>query len=130
MLRFTLIDQQSPTRDAMFSAHGGEFREKVMGDRALPMAEAVVADRERTLGHQHPDTLVSRHNLAKACYSTGDVVRATALYESTLTDRTRVFGSEHPETLICAVEFAGLLARAGKLERSHSLLTTALTSFE
>ena len=40
-------------------------------DRAIPLYEQTLADRERVLGPDHPDTLASRNNLAYAYQSAG-----------------------------------------------------------
>jgi hypothetical protein len=50
------------------------------------------------LGADHPDTLLSRNNLAGAYQTAGDLGRAIPLYEQTLADRTRVLGADHPIT--------------------------------
>ena len=50
-------------------------------------------------GPDHPDTLISRNNLACAYQAVGDLGRAIPLYEPTLADRERVLGPDHPDTL-------------------------------
>ncbi|MFE9747520.1 tetratricopeptide repeat protein [Saccharothrix saharensis] len=71
-----------------------------MGDleRALPLFEATLADRERVLGHEHPNTLLSRNNLASASWSAGDRDRAISLQRAALADAERVLGPDHPTT--------------------------------
>ncbi|MGW3692305.1 tetratricopeptide repeat protein, partial [Streptomyces sp. NPDC005149] len=68
--------------------------------RAIPLYERTLADSERVLGPDHPDTLLSRHNLAGAYESAGDLGRAIPLYERTLADSERVLGPDHPDTLL------------------------------
>jgi hypothetical protein len=53
----------------------------------------------RVLGEIHPDTLISRSNLAYAYRAAGDLDRAIPLHEQTLADRVRVLGENHPDTL-------------------------------
>lgn len=69
-----------------------------LGDlgRAIPLLEQTLADRERVLGPDHPDTLTSRNNLAGAYESAGDLGRAIPLLEQTLADSERVLGPDHP----------------------------------
>ncbi|HWO63764.1 MAG TPA: tetratricopeptide repeat protein, partial [Umezawaea sp.] len=55
---------------------------------------------QRLYGPDHPDTLISRNNLAGAYRSAGDLGRAIPLYEATLTDSERVLGPDHPTTKI------------------------------
>ena len=47
------------------------------------MHEETLADRERVLGPDHPDTLVSQNNLADAYQEAGRVAEAIPLYEQT-----------------------------------------------
>ena len=52
------------------------------------------------LGADHPDTLISRNNLAAANVNAGDLGRAIPLLEQTLADSVRVLGADHPQTKI------------------------------
>ncbi|WP_420819164.1 tetratricopeptide repeat protein [Nonomuraea lactucae] len=54
--------------------------------RAVPLLERALADRERILGNDHPDTLSSRNNLANAYLDARDLRRAIPLLERTLAD--------------------------------------------
>ena len=67
--------------------------------RAIELFERGLADRERVLGPDHPNTLTSRSNLAVAYLSVGDLPRAIELFERTLADYERVLGPDHPHTL-------------------------------
>jgi hypothetical protein len=66
---------------------------------AILLYERTLADSERVLGADHPDTLGSRNNLAGAYVSAGRLGEAIPLYELTLADRERVLGADHPQTL-------------------------------
>ncbi|MDX3631401.1 tetratricopeptide repeat protein, partial [Streptomyces europaeiscabiei] len=48
---------------------------------------------------EHPDTLLSRHNLAGALARMGEQEEAVRLLRQTLADRVRVLGPEHPHTV-------------------------------
>jgi tetratricopeptide (TPR) repeat protein len=63
------------------------------------MFEQALADRERVLGADHPDTLASRNNLAGAYESAGRLGEAIPMFEQALADRERVLGADHPHTL-------------------------------
>ncbi|MEV8354832.1 tetratricopeptide repeat protein, partial [Streptomyces niveus] len=67
-------------------------------ERAVPLFEQTLTDRQRVLGDDHPYTVKSRNNLAKAYESAGDLERAVPLFEQTLTDSARVLGKDHPTT--------------------------------
>ncbi len=65
-----------------------------------PLYERTLADRERVLGDDHPDTLNSRNNLATAYRAAGRTAEAIPLLEQTLADYERVLGDSHPRTSI------------------------------
>jgi Tetratricopeptide repeat len=48
---------------------------------AIPLHEKTLADRERVLGPDHPNTLGSRNNLAHAYNAAGRTAEAIPLYE-------------------------------------------------
>ncbi len=66
--------------------------------RAISINLQLLADCERVLGTDHPDTLSSRNNLAVAYASAGRLEQAIPLHEATLADRERVLGTDHPTT--------------------------------
>jgi tetratricopeptide (TPR) repeat protein len=65
---------------------------------AIPLLEQALADRERILGPDHPDTLTSRNSLAQAYESVGRTAEAIPLLEQALAGFERIFGSDHPNT--------------------------------
>ena len=67
--------------------------------QAIAVGEPLLADQERVLGPDHPDTLTSRNNLAAAYRAAGRAAEAIPLHERTLADRERVLGPDHPDTL-------------------------------
>lgn len=66
-----------------------------MGE-AIPRYEQALADPQRVRGADHPDTLISRNNLAAACESAGRLAEAIQLLELALADRERVLSPGHP----------------------------------
>lgn len=60
--------------------------------------EAALVDRERVLGHEHPNTLLSRTDTARAYDAVGRTEEALALFERVLDERERTLGVEHPDT--------------------------------
>ncbi|MFI9384141.1 tetratricopeptide repeat protein, partial [Kutzneria sp. NPDC052558] len=67
---------------------------------AIAELERLLEDRQRVLGADHPDTLVTRGNLASWRAEAGDVAGAIAELERLLEDRQRVLGADHPSTLL------------------------------
>ena len=76
-------------------------------DRAIPLHQQVLADRQRVLGQDQPSTMTSRGNLAVAYEAAGDLDRAIPLYEQVLADRQQVLGDDHPDTLTASKNLAG-----------------------
>ncbi|MEU1456937.1 tetratricopeptide repeat protein, partial [Streptomyces avermitilis] len=66
---------------------------------AIDLVEQVVADRERLLGADHPDTLTARGNLAAIYWQAGRTGEAIDLVEQVVADRERLLGADHPDTL-------------------------------
>ncbi|WP_316763139.1 FxSxx-COOH system tetratricopeptide repeat protein [Streptomyces herbicida] len=54
---------------------------------------------DRHLGPDHPDTLITRHDLAHWQGRAGDAAGAMAAFAELLADRRRVLGDNHPHTL-------------------------------
>ncbi|GAA2935657.1 hypothetical protein GCM10020221_34290 [Streptomyces thioluteus] len=102
------------------------YRDAGDGERALPLAEAVLADRRRVLSTDHPDLLTSLNNLAGCYGAVGAADKAIALYEEVLRDRTRVLGPDNPDTLTARNNLACALAEAGDLDTAIPLLHTVL----
>ena len=67
-----------------------------------------MTDRERIIGADHRDTLVTRSNLATSLARNGEVEEATELNTKLLGARERVLGLNHPETLSTRNELADL----------------------
>jgi tetratricopeptide (TPR) repeat protein len=83
--------------------------------RSIALGRAVLADCERVLGPDHPNTLSSRNDLAGAYQSAGRLGDAIPLYETTLADRERVLGQDHPDTLGSRNNLAYAYESAGRL---------------
>ena len=81
---------------------------------SIPRLEQVLADRERSLGSDHPDTLASRDNLANALYAMGRHQEAAELFQRNLTDYERILGPDHPYTLTSRNNLARVQAAAAR----------------
>ncbi|MEV6842192.1 tetratricopeptide repeat protein, partial [Actinoplanes sp. NPDC051411] len=65
------------------------------------------------LGEDHPDTLISRSNLALIYQVAGRTAEAVAEFEAVLADQQRVLGEDHPDTLISRSNLTGAYQDAG-----------------
>ncbi len=82
------------------------------------LQEEVLAAFERLLGAEHPDTLISKDNLASTLYAQGDLTAARRLQEEVLAARERVLGEEHPDTLASNDNLASTVRALGKSSAS------------
>jgi hypothetical protein len=90
---------------------------------AVPLYERASAARVRILGPEHPETIVSRTNIAGALDQAGRTAEALAIFEETIAHAARVLGPEHPT-------LAFLLSDEGEaLDHAHRY-GDALTKFE
>lgn len=69
-----------------------------MDEPAVQRALESVAELERTLGPDHPDTLNARNNLAAAYQAVGRVADAIPLFEYVLVTRQWVLGPRDADT--------------------------------
>ncbi|HVB43064.1 MAG TPA: FxSxx-COOH system tetratricopeptide repeat protein [Streptosporangiaceae bacterium] len=98
--------------------------------RAADASARVLADCERILGPDHPDTLVSRENLAGACADAGRLDQAILLHERNLAERERTLGVNHLATLESQNGLAYAYLAAGRLDQAIPLFKQALASRE
>ncbi|MGH9278063.1 MAG: tetratricopeptide repeat protein [Acidimicrobiales bacterium] len=88
-------------------------------DEALAALAAVVKDRSRVLGPDHPDTLAARHSWAFQLGVLGRHDEALAEYAAVVDYRSRVLGPDHPDTLASRHNRAFVL---GQLSRHDEAL--------
>jgi tetratricopeptide (TPR) repeat protein len=68
----------------------------------------------RTLGPEHPRTLLTQSELADELFAQGHVQEAERLHRETLVAMVRVIGPDHPSTLLCQSSLARDLTREGR----------------
>jgi tetratricopeptide (TPR) repeat protein len=99
-------------------------------DQAIGQGRSLLADCERVLGGEHPDTLTSQNNLAQAYWAAGRPGEAIALHEATLATRERVQGTDHPSTLTSQNNLALAYGAAGRLDEAIALHEATLATHE
>ena len=77
------------------------------------MTSRPLADRERLLGPDHPNTLTSRNNLAARYRAAGRPAEALSSLEQALADCERLLGPDHPDTLTARANLAVSYGRWG-----------------
>jgi tetratricopeptide (TPR) repeat protein len=97
---------------------------------AIAAGEPLVADFERIMGPDHPDTLNSRNHLANAYRKAGRVAEAIPLVEQTLAARERLLGPDHPDTLTSQNNLAAAYRDAGRVAEAIPLFEQTLAACE
>jgi tetratricopeptide (TPR) repeat protein len=81
---------------------------------------AVLQVRVRTLGADHPDTIDTRHAVARRLSERADFASAEVEYRSVLDAMRRVLGPEHPDTLGVQHNTAALVSFRGDYARAEA----------
>jgi tetratricopeptide (TPR) repeat protein len=118
--------EQSPTDPDAVAPQ----EQTLVGPGAVALHEQVLADRERALGPDDPDTLAARNNLAVAYQTVGRIDEAIALHEQALADRERVLGPDHPGTLNSRSNLAVAYQAAGRTDAAIALHQQVLADRE
>src|SRR5580704_12595416 len=82
--------------------------------QSILVAKPLLADQERVLGTEDPDTLATRHELAEAYHWAGRTAEAITLLERTVADRERVLGADDPDTKATRSNLAPSYRAAGR----------------
>ncbi|MEA2603262.1 MAG: hypothetical protein QOF89_4254 [Acidobacteriota bacterium] len=88
---------------------------------ARELQEQTLDFQEIVLGQEHPETLMSRNNLAETCYALGDLAGARELHQRNVEIVTRVLGGDHPNTLLARQNLAAVLSELGDLAGARKL---------
>ena len=89
---------------------------------ALRLYLELLPDRQRVQGHDHPETLTTRFDIAYWTGEAGDAREALRLCLELLPDRQRVLGPDHPDTLRTRHHITHWTARAGRFDRQMMLM--------
>jgi tetratricopeptide (TPR) repeat protein len=122
---------QAMTLETLFASGMGEaercgiasrfalvLRESGQWQGAMLLEEKLYEARKRTLGDEHPDTLISIGNLARSYSDLGRVQDAVQLKEKVYEARKRTLGDEHPDTLISMGNLAKSYSDLGRVQDS------------
>ncbi|MFE2058670.1 tetratricopeptide repeat protein [Streptomyces sp. NPDC059446] len=90
-------------------------------DEALAPAEQALAESERVLGPDHPDTLTARADLALSYGELGRHDEATLLQERVVADYERILGPDHPDTLTARAYLAFSYGELGRHDEATLL---------
>jgi CHAT domain-containing protein/Tfp pilus assembly protein PilF len=93
---------------------------------ATPLAQRVLAIREKELGAEHPDIAAALNNLAELYRVTAAYAKAEPLYRRALAIREKALGPKHPYTAQSLSNLALLYIAIGAYMRAEPLLRRAL----
>ena len=93
---------------------------------ALTSFEESLSLRQRSLGEDHPDTLLSKGNLASTLRQHGRLEEALFLDQCIVDARERMLGAEHFDTLSARASLAATLGRMGRLSEALPLQESVL----
>ena len=106
------------------------FSEKIQWSAAEALYRRALEGREKALGAEHPDTLMSVNNLGGLLSDKGDYEGAEALYRRALEGNEKALGAEHPDTLNTVNNLGILLSDKGDYEGAEALYRRALEGNE
>ena len=86
--------------------------------------------RKKTLGPEHPDTLLNMVHLGDAYLIHGRIADAEDLYRQSLVGRERVLGPDHSETLRSITYLSDVLGVLGKEDEAEVLLRRTIKRIE
>jgi tetratricopeptide (TPR) repeat protein len=92
--------------------------------------EQAMAECERRLGADHPDTLTARADLGLAYARAGRTDEATELLRRVAADRERLLGADHPDTLAARAHLALAHFSPGQTAIVEALLRQSLADRE
>jgi tetratricopeptide (TPR) repeat protein len=98
--------------------------------QAILLGELLIADCERVLAPDHPDTMAARSDLATAYRAAGRYVEGASLHEQALAAYERVLGPDHPDTLASRNSLGGAYILTGRYAQAIQLIEQALADRE
>jgi tetratricopeptide (TPR) repeat protein len=98
--------------------------------QAIALGEPLMADLERLLGSDHPDSQSARDSLAAAYQAAGRADKAPSLFEQTLVARVRLLGPDDPDTLTLQNNLAAAYQAAGRTDEAILMFRMTLAARE
>ncbi len=98
--------------------------------QAVPLAQQVLAIREKALGPEHPDVALALNNLAGLYDDQGRYAEAEPLYKRALAIYEKALGPDHPDVALALNNLAALYDKQGRTAEAEPLHKRALAVFE
>ncbi|MFC3890516.1 tetratricopeptide repeat protein [Lentzea rhizosphaerae] len=122
-----LVDDMSPllgfeNERVLRARHGFAFWIDIFDtQQANKLLNELLEAQIRVLGEEHPDTLITRHDLANTLLLMGEPDRALQLFEELLPVRVRVLGANHKYTLLTRGRRAVALSQLGRMDEAMTI---------
>jgi tetratricopeptide (TPR) repeat protein len=97
---------------------------------AVKTYKALLVDRERIQGPDHPETLLCMLSISMALGYEGEYEESRDWNEKALRGLTINPGSEHPNTLVAQSHLAKILSMLGKLDEAEATVRSVITARE
>ena len=94
--------------------------------KAEPLLQEALRIFQKTLGPEHPDTVVSLNNLAEVYQVMGEYAKAEPVLQEVLRTRQKVLGPEHRSTATSINNLALLYRAMGEYAKAEPLLQEVL----
>ena len=98
--------------------------------QAVPLAQQVLAIREKALGPEHPDVALALNNLAGLYDDQGRYAEAEPLYKRALAIYEKALGPDHPDVAQALNNLALLHRHQGRYAEAEPLYKRALAIYE
>ena len=115
---------------AALAARAAALYEAGKYSEAIPLAQQVLAIRERQLGSDHPDVVKAINDLAVAYEGQGRYVDAEPLYQRALAIREDALGPYHLDVAESLAKLGRLYLLRGRIADAESVLGQARAIFE
>jgi len=102
------------------------YRDEGKYELAEPLLTKALGVRQRVLGPEHPDALISMNNLGLLYAYQGRYMLAEPLLTQALEVRQRILGQEHPDTLLSMNNLALLYVYERKYETAEPIYLRVL----
>lgn len=124
------LADQPEVRNSLEDAVGRVYQSLGLYDKAKPMLERALAEREARLGPDHPEVAASLNSLGWFLFERGDFPGARAAHERALAIRERALGPDHPDTAISMNQLANVYKETGEFEKALPLQRRVLAIWE
>ncbi len=116
--------------DDLLSGEPWKIKFPATFDSQEAFSKRILESREKALGAEHLDTLMSVNNLGNLLSDKGDYDGAEALYRRALEGKEKALGAEHPDTLSSVNNLGSLLGDKGDYDGAEALCRRALEGYE